>query len=165
MTAKKKIAAALNQALAEKMAMSDSLYAEELADFEAGLKASLDKDADDALLCMLADQGDVAMMLIDGDGKIYQNEAALAKLKRMWAAAFDANMQLLVPLLSDHISDGDLGVAGIKWVKSGQDCIGPNTSHIRLTGQAPRCFATKPNFTSTPSRSRPRLFSGCRAPS
>ncbi len=66
---------------------------------------------------MLADRSDVAMMLIDGGGKIYQNEAALAKLKLMWAAAFDANMQILVPLLSDHISDGDLGVAGIKWVK------------------------------------------------
>ena len=118
MTAKKKIAAELNRALAEKMAMSDTLYAEELADFEAALKASLDKDADDALLCMLADRSDVAMMLIDGGGKIYQNEAALAKLKLMWAAAFDANMQILVLLLSDHISDGDLGVAGIKWVKS-----------------------------------------------
>ena len=100
MTAKKKIAAELNRALAEKMAMSDTLYAEELADFEAELKASLDKDADDALLCMLADQSDVAMMLIDGGGKIYQNEAALAKLKLMWAAAFDANMQILVPLLA-----------------------------------------------------------------
>jgi len=33
------------------------------------------------------------------------------------------------------------------------------------TGQVPRCFATKPDFTSTPSRSRPRLSSGCRAPS
>ena len=117
MTSKKKIAAALNQALAQEMAMSDNLYVEELADFEAELKASLDKDADDALLCMLADQGDVAMMLIDGDGKIYQNEAALAKLKLMWAAAFDTNMRMLVPLFSDHISDGDLGVAGIKWVK------------------------------------------------
>ena len=57
------------------------------------------------------------MMLIDGDGKIYQNGEALAQLKLMWAAAFDANMQILVPLLSDDISDGDLGVAGIKWVK------------------------------------------------
>ena len=118
MTSKKKIANALIQVLTQEMAMSNNLYAEELADFEAELKASLDKDADDALLCMLADQSDVAMMLIDGDGKIYQNGAALAKLKRMWGAAFDANMQLLVPLLSDHISDGDLGVAGIKWVKS-----------------------------------------------
>ena len=118
MTSKKKIANALIQVLTQEIAMSNNLYAEELADFEAELKASLDKDADDALLCMLADQGDVAMMLIDGDGKIYQNEAALAKLKRMWAAAFDANTQILVPLLSDHINDGDLGVAGIKWVKS-----------------------------------------------
>ena len=118
MTSKKKIANALIQVLTQEMAMSNNLYAEELADFEAELKASLDKDADDALLCMLADQGDVAMMLIDGDGKIYQNRAALAQLKRMWGAAFDANMQILVPLLSDHISDGDLGVAGIKWVKS-----------------------------------------------
>ena len=118
MTSKKKIANALIQVLTQEMAMSNNLYAEELADFEAELKASIDKDADDALLCMLADQGDVAMMLIDWDGKIYQNEAALEQLKRMWAAAFDVNMQILVPLLSDHISDGDLGVAGIKWVKS-----------------------------------------------
>jgi len=36
---------------------------EVLADFEDELKASLDKDADDALLCMLADDGDVAMMV------------------------------------------------------------------------------------------------------
>ncbi len=117
MTSKKKIANALIQVLTQEMAMSNNLYAEELADFEAELKASIDKDADDALLCMLADQGDVAMMLIDWDGKIYQNEAALEQLKRMWAAAFDVNMQILVPLLSDHISDGDLGVAGIKWVQ------------------------------------------------
>jgi hypothetical protein len=41
----------------------------------------------------------------------------------------------------------------------------PSASHIRFTGQAPRCFATKPNFTSTPWRRRPRLFSGYRAPS
>ena len=42
---------------------------EVLADFEDELKASLDKDADDALLCMLADDGDVAMMVIDWDSE------------------------------------------------------------------------------------------------
>ena len=31
-------------------------------------------------------------------------------------------------------------------------------AHIRSTGQAPRCFATKPNLTSTPWRNRPRPF-------
>ncbi len=70
MTSKKKIATALIQVLTQEIAMSNNLYAEELADFEAELKASLDKDADDALLCMLADQGDVAMMLIDGGGNL-----------------------------------------------------------------------------------------------
>ena len=41
----------------------------------------------------------------------------------------------------------------------------PSASHNNPTGQIPRCFTTKPNFTSTPSRSRQRLFLGCRAPS
>ena len=60
-----------------------------LADYEGELKASLDKDADDALLCMLADDGDVAMMVIDWDGSIYRNENALKKLRAMrrrWSA-------------------------------------------------------------------------------
>jgi hypothetical protein len=41
-----------------------------LAGFEDELKASMDKDADDALLCILADEGNVAMMVIDWDGSI-----------------------------------------------------------------------------------------------
>lgn len=41
----------------------------------------------------------------------------------------------------------------------------PSVSHIIDTGHAPRCFAMKPNLTSTPSRSRPLLFSAGRAPS
>jgi transposase len=32
----------------------------------------------------------------------------------------------------------------------------PSASHKTSTGQISRCFATKPNFTSTPSQSRPR---------
>src|SRR5215217_6252332 len=36
----------------------------------------------------------------------------------------------------------------------------PSASHNQFTGQIPRCFATKANFTSIPSRSRPRLFLG-----
>jgi tRNA-splicing ligase RtcB (3'-phosphate/5'-hydroxy nucleic acid ligase) len=36
-------------------------------------------------------------------------------------------------------------------------------STVHGAGQIPRCFAMKPNFTSIPSRSRPRLFLGCLA--
>jgi hypothetical protein len=34
----------------------------------------------------------------------------------------------------------------------------PSASHIKLTGQTPQYFAMKPNFKSTPSRSRPQFF-------
>ena len=62
MTSKKNIAADLQSALSGRSPLSIDLYVEVLADYEDELKASLDKDADDALLCMLADDGDVAMV-------------------------------------------------------------------------------------------------------
>jgi len=116
MTSKKKIAADLLSALSGRKPLSIDLYVEALADHEAALKASLNKDADDALLCMLADDGDVAMMLIDWDGSIYRNENALQKLQVMWRHSFDTNVQTLLPLFSTHISQKNLGVAGIKWL-------------------------------------------------
>jgi hypothetical protein len=67
---------------------------EVLADYEDELKASLDNDADDALLCMLADEGDVALMVIEWDGSIYRNENALKKLQAMWRHGFDTNAVL-----------------------------------------------------------------------
>lgn len=116
MTNKKKIAGNLQSALSGQSPLSIDLYVEVLAGYEDELKASLDKDADDALLCMLADEGDVAMMVIDWDGSIYRNENALNKLKAMWRGSFDINVQTLVPILSSHISQKNLGVAGIKWL-------------------------------------------------
>ena len=121
MTSKKKIAADLQSALSGQSPLSIDLYVEVLADYEDELKASLDKDADDALLCMLADDGDVAMMVIDWDGSIYRNENALKKLQAMWRQSFDTNVQTLMPILSDHISQKNLGVAGIKWLPASSD--------------------------------------------
>ena len=121
MTSKKKIAADLQSALSGQSPLSIDLYVEVLADYEDELKASLDKDADDALLCVLADEGDVAMMIIDWDGSIYRNENALKKLQGMWRNSFDTNVQTLVPILSTHISQKNLGVAGIKWLPAAAD--------------------------------------------
>ena len=92
-----------------------------LAGFEDELKASMDKDADDALLCILADEGNVAMMVIDWDGSIYRNENALKRLQAIWRHSFDANMQTLVPIFTTHISQKNLGVAGIKWLPASSD--------------------------------------------
>lgn len=121
MTSKKKIAADLQSALSGQSPLSIDLYVEVLADYEDELKASLDKDADDALLCMLADDGDVAMMVIDWDGSIYRNENALKKLQAMWRHSFDTNVQTLLPIFSTHISQKNLAVAGIKWLPASTD--------------------------------------------
>ena len=121
MTSKKKIAADLQSALTEQSPLSIDLYVEVLAGFEDELKASMDKDADDALLCILADEGNVAMMVIDWDGSIYRNENALKRLQAIWRHSFDANMQTLVPIFTTHISQKNLGVAGIKWLPASSD--------------------------------------------
>ena len=121
MTNKKTIADDLQSALSGQSPLSIDLYVEVMADYENELQASLDKDADDALLCMLADDGDVAMMVIDWDGSIYRNENALKKLRTMWQHSFDTNLQAIVPILSDHISQKNLGVVGIKWLPAPSD--------------------------------------------
>jgi hypothetical protein len=121
MTSKQKIAIDLRAALSGRKPLSIELYFDLLLDYEDELKASLDKDADDALLCMLADGGDVAMMVIDWDGNIYRNEDALKNLRDMWPDSFDTNVQTLVPILSSHISQKNLGVAGFKWVSESHD--------------------------------------------
>ena len=121
MTKQKKIATDLQSALFGQSPLSIDLYVEVLANYEDELKASLDKDADDALLCMLADDGDVTMMVIESDDSIYRNENALKKLQAMWRHSFEINVQTLLPILSDHISQKNLGVAGIKWLPASSD--------------------------------------------
>lgn len=117
MASKRAIAKDLDAALRGEKELSIDLYVEVLADHEDALKASLDRDADDALLCMLADDGNVAMLLIDWQGTIHRNDNARKKLHQMWRASFDANCKTMVPIFSEHISQRNLGVAGIKWIE------------------------------------------------
>jgi hypothetical protein len=115
MVSRKKIATQLEDALHGRKPLSLDCYVEVLASHETKLKESLDDDADDALLCMIADEGDVAMLVIDWDGSIYRNDNALAKLREMWGVSFDQNVKVMAPIFAEHISQRNLGVAGIKW--------------------------------------------------
>jgi hypothetical protein len=115
MASRKKIAAELEDALSGRKSLSLDLYVEVLASHETKLKESLDEDADDALLCMIADEGDVAMLVVDWDGSIYRNDNGLKKLLEMWGVSFDRNVKVMAPIFAEHISQRNLGVAGIKW--------------------------------------------------
>lgn len=116
MACKRAIAKDLHAALGGNKKLSIDLYVEVLVDHEETLKASLDRDADDALLFMLADEGSVAMLLIDWQGTIHRNDNALEKLRAMWHSSFEVNCKTIVPIFSDHIHHRNLGVAGIKWI-------------------------------------------------
>lgn len=113
------ISASLEGAFLRGTPLSNDLYVEVLAGHEGALKASLDADADDALLCVLADDGDVAMLLVDWTGIVYRNEEALERVKAMWRDNFEVNVQKLVPIFVEFISQNNLGVAGIKWIPEG----------------------------------------------
>ena len=104
MASKLAIAKDLYAALGGDKKLSIDLYVQVLVDHGDALKASLDRDADDALLCMLADDGNVAMLLIDWKGTIYRNDNALEKLRAMWHSRFEANCKTIMPIFSDHIS-------------------------------------------------------------
>ena len=121
MVSKKKIANQLEDALYGRKPLSLDVYVEVLASHETKLKESLDDDEDDALLCMIADEGDVAMLVIDWDGSIYRNDNGLKKLWEMWGVNFDQNVKVMAPIFAEHISQRNLGVAGIKWTAAESD--------------------------------------------
>jgi hypothetical protein len=56
------------------------------------------------------------MMVIEWDGSTCRNENALKRLQSMWRESFDANVKILIPIFCNHISQKNLGVAGIKWI-------------------------------------------------
>ncbi|MBC7444090.1 MAG: hypothetical protein H7273_01280, partial [Polaromonas sp.] len=73
-------------------------------------------DGDDALIALVAEDQDVAMLLIEKTGACHRNEAARAQLKQMWRSHYAANLQTVLPLFVDDLSQGMLAVAGVQWV-------------------------------------------------
>jgi hypothetical protein len=115
---KKSITAALEATFLHGRPFSADLLNTVLLNFIDELEESLHEDADDALLCVVEDDHDVAMVLIELDGAVLQNEKAFERLKQMWKENFTANIQKLIPVFVDHIRQGMLGVAGVKWIQA-----------------------------------------------
>lgn len=113
---KKTLRAALDQALLHRAAMSAALCTEVLMDAADELQTSLREDGDDALIALVVEDDEVAMLLIDKAGERYQNEAALGQLQQMWRQHYATNMQTVLPLFVDDLHQGMLAVAGVQWV-------------------------------------------------
>ena len=115
---KKSITASLESTFLHAGSFSDDLLNSALMKFVDDLVESLHKDADDALICVVEDDNDVAMLLIEWDGSVLHNEKAFERLRQMWKQNYTANMQKLIPVFVDSLSQGMLGVGGVKWIET-----------------------------------------------
>jgi hypothetical protein len=110
------IQSALEASLIDGGKFSDKLFQDVLIGFRDSLHDSLHSDADDALICVVADGNEVALMLIEWDGVELQNAAALVRIREMWKGNYVLNMDKLIPVFVDHLGQGNLGVVGVKWI-------------------------------------------------
>lgn len=111
---KQSIQVCLENALLHNIMWSDELYNEVLTDFVEQMKESLHGDADDAIVCLVTEETQTAMMLVEVDNNVLRNEAARHRLKQLWKESYEINVTKVIPILVEHLSQGMLGVAGIK---------------------------------------------------
>lgn len=113
---KKTIRATLEQGLLHGAAMSTELCEEVLIDVTDELEAALREDGDDALIAFVAEDDEMAMLLLDKAGALHRNEAAREQLQRMWRTYYAANLERLLPIFVDDLHQGLLAVAGVQWI-------------------------------------------------
>jgi hypothetical protein len=111
---KQSIQMSLENALLHNVMWSDELYNEVLTDFVEQMKESLHGDADDAIICLVAEEDQAAMMLVEVGNNVLRNEAARHRLKQLWKERYDINVTKVIPILVEHLSQGMLGVAGLR---------------------------------------------------
>ncbi len=71
-------------------------------------------DKNEFVFAVTVHSGDVAMVLITRDKKLYINEEAREVLKEIWNKAYRNNINRLIPLMAQNLSDGNISVNGVK---------------------------------------------------
>ena len=108
----------LEQALLKDGAMRDELYAFELEGLLDDLKASMAQDRDAYIFAVTENHGDVAMVLVEQSGHVHINEQARTKLQALWPAAYERNLQRLIPAFAKQLHAGEIPINGVKTVRS-----------------------------------------------
>lgn len=107
----------LKQTLLHDGAMQYGLYEHELEEQLGELKSSLAADQDDYIFTVTENSGHVAMVLIEKSGQVYINEQAREKLQALWPAAYESNLQKLIPAFAQQLHEGELPINGVKTIK------------------------------------------------
>lgn len=108
----------LEEALLRNGPMRDELYAFELEGLVDDLKASMAQDQDEYIFAVTENNGDVAMVLVEQSGRVHINEQARTKLQALWPAAYERNMQRLIPAFAKQLHAGEIPINGVKTVRT-----------------------------------------------
>ncbi len=108
----------LEQALLKDGPMRAELYAFELEGLLDNLKASMAQDQDEFIFAVTENNGEVAMVLVEQSGHVHSNEQARTKLLALWPAAYERNLQRLIPAFAKQLHAGEIPINGVKTVRS-----------------------------------------------
>ena len=97
------------------MALFEFQFEDEDLDY---LKRSLKEDGDEYLFAITENRGDIAMVLIESNGKVYKNEEAKKRLKKLWKDAYKQNIMRMLPIFAEQLFAGELATTAVKSVKS-----------------------------------------------
>lgn len=112
---KKTIEKNLIKALLNDGKMDYALFEYQLKEYIDEFLKSKQEDDDDYFYALTEQNNKVAMLLIDGDNKIYVNEEARARLKTFWkGSVYEHNLKMLIPHMADELSRGFFSVNGVK---------------------------------------------------
>ena len=106
----------LDQTLIHDEAMQYGLYTYEFEEALDELKSSLAHDRDDDIFAVTENSGHVAMVLIEKSGQVHINGQAREKLRALWPATYESNMQQLIPAFAKQLHAGELPINGVKTV-------------------------------------------------
>lgn len=112
-TQQKRIEARLKGALLKDGALAHALYEYELVEHIDYWYQQLIEDKNDFLFVVTENRGDVAMLLIEPDKKVYINEEGRAKLKQLWPDTYTTNIKRLIPGMAEDLADNIMSVNGV----------------------------------------------------
>lgn len=104
----------ITKTMLEDYPMNMNLYRYELKQFKGDYLKSLLKDKDDFIFAITAHKNDVAMILIEPPKRIYKNEDAKKRLKRLWKKAYSSNIKKLMPHWVNELENERIPYQGIK---------------------------------------------------
>jgi hypothetical protein len=107
----------LHNALIRKGKMSYELYEYDVEEHIDYWYEGLLNDNDEFVFALNENSGDVAMVLITLDKKLYINEDARKKLREIWPKTYKKNIKLLLPKIANDLANDIISVNGVKTMK------------------------------------------------